>query len=368
MVNNLLLVNMMMRREWTVEASELRMPVDFERRAQERLYAWRCETEPRLVPYNEGVLIRKDRVTDRSIVLSCGRPALRVVVEDGMREPNSVPIELWRVWYGEVVRSILCMCANRYSRVAGASLVSALEYCMEPGSPWTARLRIDELVLILLPWLDPGGVEVAQAVRLMAAGGYRIPFARLKGFFRGALPRPMPAEEWLISIVPSKDRWWFGREACRLVVAPPSAWSRSAGVKVVQACMRSWAFLVDDVEEACLPPVTMVRQLLRGTRVALEAEARQLLANCVAEYSGIRSQPPITFLYAIAIYTDQVRRARRLLGGTRRRAVAQLGRRYGLPHDVQRMVWRAVVRPDWALLRAAQSRACMARVDDDDDE
>ena len=85
------------------------------------------------------------------------------------------------------------MCANRYSRVAGASLVSALEYCMEPGSPWTARLRL-ELVLILLPWLDPGGVEVAQAVRLMAAGGYRIPFARLKDFFRGALPMPMPAE------------------------------------------------------------------------------------------------------------------------------------------------------------------------------
>ena len=79
--------------------------------------------------------------------------------------------------------------------------------------------------------------------------------------------------------MPSKDRWWFGREACRLVVAPPSAWPRSAGVKVVQACMRSRAFLVDDVEEACLPPVTMVRQLLRCTRVALEAEARQLLAN-----------------------------------------------------------------------------------------
>ena len=68
---------------------------------------------------DEGVRIRKDRVTDSSIVLSCGRPALLVVVQDGMREPNSVPIELWSVWYGEVVRSILCKCANRYSRVAG---------------------------------------------------------------------------------------------------------------------------------------------------------------------------------------------------------------------------------------------------------
>ena len=121
--------------------------------------------------------------------------------------------------------------------------------------------------------------------------------------------------------MPSNDRWWFGREACRLVVAPPFAWPRSAGAKVVQACMRSRAFLVDDVEEG-LPAVTMVRQLLRGTRVALEAEARQLLANCVAEYGGIRSQHihPITFQYAIAIYTDQLRRTRRLLGCTRRGA------------------------------------------------
>ena len=107
MVNNLLLVNMMMRREWKVEASELRMPVDFELRVLDRLYAWRCETEPRLVPYNEGVRIRKDRVTDSSIVLSCGRPALLVVVEDGMREPNSVPIELWSVAHSVQVRKPL---------------------------------------------------------------------------------------------------------------------------------------------------------------------------------------------------------------------------------------------------------------------
>ena len=314
-------------------------------------------------------------VTDRNGV---ARPALIVAVEEAMREAITLSFDKWLEWYEGVLRNILDNSSRRHSRIAGLALIEALNHVeRDPSSSdhLMTVLRAGALGSILIPWVDPGSAEVARAVMLLAERDMWRLFKKIKQFFGSALPCPVPSAEWLASMAErARNIWWVGEHVQRLTST--GALRANDGVLVAQKFMQSAVLFKAPTpdRDAPLSATQILRLILRGTRAALEIDARALLANCVAKDDSMRSWyrwharvHPIAFQHAIAVYTDQVRRARRFLGGTRRRAVAHLGKRYGLPHDVQRMVWRALVRPDWALLRVAQSRARMARVDDDDE-